>query len=317
MSKIIAELCQNHKGDLNLLKEMVWAVADAGADYAKIQSIRADELTFRERFEEGIREGDNVQAIRRPYQPEYARLKPMDLDEAAHHLFIEECARAGIKPLTTVFTRAAIPFVASLPWREVKVASYDCASYPMLQELRTRFDHLYVSTGASYDHEIEEAARVLSGHSFTFLHCITVYPTPVDQMNLARMEFLRRSTPSVGFSDHALVERDGIRASIVAISMGADVVERHFSLLPPDATKDGPISITPKLLRDLVSFARMPREEVVDYVQREVPDAQLMIGRAERELTHPELLNRDYYRGRFASQVNGEYVFNWENKRLG
>ena len=66
---IIAEFCQNHNGDLNLLKEMVWAAAEAGATYAKVQSMWADELAFRERFEEGRLAGDRVTVIRRPFQP--------------------------------------------------------------------------------------------------------------------------------------------------------------------------------------------------------------------------------------------------------
>lgn len=315
MVKIIADLCQNHKGDRTILKDMVWAAAGSGADYAKIQSIQADELTFRERFEEGSRNGD-AKSIKRPYQSEYTRLKPMDLDEDAHRWFIAECARAGIKPLTTVFTRSAIPFVAGLGLKEVKVASYDCASYPMLRELRARFDHLYISTGATYDEEVERAAEQLAGHSFTFLHCVTVYPTPLDKMNLARLSYLRRFTPSVGFSDHSLVSQDGIKAAAVALSLGVGVIERHFTILPVDATKDGPVSIDPKLMRDLVTLAHLPLDEVRRYVKEEIQEANVMIGEEHRELTDEELLNRDYYRGRFASRLRDEYVYNWEDKPL-
>lgn len=316
MAKIIAEFCQNHKGDRLILKEMIWAAAETGADYAKIQSIRADELTYRERFEEGVVEDGRARAIKRPYQPEYNRLKPIDLSWDTHAWFIEECNRAHIKPLTTVFTRAAIPKVAALPWNEVKVASYDCASYPLLRELKARFAHLYVSTGATHDEEIEQAAKTLDGHSFTFLHCVTIYPTPLDEMHLARMDFLKNFTPSVGFSDHSLVSRDGIKASIVAISRGADVVERHFTILSPDQTKDGPVSLNPDLLRQLVAFARMPQYEIRKCVECEIPEASVMIGKEHRELSESELLNRDYYRGRFAGRTNQGFVYNWEDVPL-
>ena len=316
MAKIIAEFCQNHKGDRQILKDMVWAAAEAGADYAKIQSIRADELTRRDRFEEGHTEDGVVRTIKRPYQPEYDRLKPLDLDEEAHTWFVEECRRAGIRPLTTAFTRAAIPFVATLDWNEIKVASYDCASFPMLRELRQRFRHIYVSTGSMYDREIEEAAQVLAGGEFTLLHCVTIYPTPLDEMHLARMNYLRRFTDSVGFSDHSLVARDGIKASIAAFALGADVVERHFTILPAEATKDGPVSITPALLAELVELSKTPADDLANYVRREIPEANSMIGCEHRELTHSELLNRDYYRGRFASRVKNEYVYNWEERQL-
>ena len=316
MAKIIAELCQNHKGDRALLKDMIQAAAEAGADYAKIQTIRAQDLTFRERFETGLEEGGVVKAIKRPYQPEYDRLKPMDLSDADHAWFIGECERAGITPLTTVFTRSAVPFLAGLPWKDIKVASYDCASLPLLKDLKAWFEHLIISTGATHDSEIEAAARLLAGHRFSFLHCITIYPTPLDALHLRRMDYLRHFTPSVGFSDHTLVARDGLKASIAAIALGASIIERHFTILAVDQTKDGPVSITPPMLAELSRFARMPVDEVKAHVKKEIPEAPAMLGEERRCLSEAELLNRDYYRGRFASKVGGKVVFNWEDTPL-
>jgi N,N'-diacetyllegionaminate synthase len=314
MRTIIAELCQNHNGDLGLMKEMVWAAAEAGATYAKVQSMLADDLTFRERFEEGLWEGDRQVAIKRPYQAEYDRLKPMDLSDEAHALFVEECRKAGIKPLTTIFSRSRIPFVASLGMEAVKVASYDCGSFPMLRELRERFSYLIVSTGATLDDEIQAAASLLAGHRFSFLHAVTIYPTPLDELHLSRMAYLRQLTPSVGLSDHTLVARDGIKASAVAMSLGADFIERHFTLLAVDKTKDGPVSIRPAELKHLVELSRMGESELKEYVRREIPESPGMTGVEHRPLSNVELLNRDYYRGRFASRVGGEIVYNWEER---
>lgn len=312
MAKIIAEFCQNHLGDRSILKEMVWAAQEAGADWAKIQSMKSDELTFRERFEEGIIENGKVKAIKRPYKPEYERLKKLDLNEEDHIFFIEECKKAGIKPLTTVFTRAEIPFLASLPWKEIKVPSYDCASFKMIEELKEKFEHLIISTGATYDWEIEKTAEILKGHNFSFLHCVTIYPTPLDKLNLARMNYLRKFTKNVGFSDHTLTERDGLKGSIVAISLGADIVERHFTILPKEKTKDGPVSINPEQLKELVRFAKMDLNELKEYVKKEIKEAEVMVGVERRDLTEEELLMRDYYRGRFASKIKDKVIYNWE-----
>ena len=316
MPIIIAECCQNHNGDLAILKDMIHAAADAGADYAKIQSMLAADLPKRERFETGIVEEGVRKAIQRPYQAEYDRLKPLDLDDEAHLWFIEECDRAGIKPMTTVFSRSRIPFVASLGMKATKIASYDCASHPFLEELIPHFDHLYISTGSTYDHEIEATAALLKEYNqdFTFLHCVTIYPTPLDEMHLARLEYLRGFSPTVGFSDHSLVGRDGIKASAVALMMGADVVERHFTVLKPDESRDGPVSINPDQLAELVSVARMSDAERKAYVAEHVGDYSMMIGQTARQLSDTEQLNRDYYRGRFASRVNGGFVYNWEEK---
>jgi sialic acid synthase SpsE len=317
MAVVIAECCQNHQGDLAILKDMIWTAADTGADYVKIQSMLADDLTFRERFEEGVYEEGVEKTIKRPYQPEYERLKPMDLDDNAHHWFIEECQKAKIKPLTTVFSRSRVPFLASLPWREIKVASYDCASYPLLYDLMNRFDHLFISTGATHDWEIEKAASLLRGKSYTFLHCVTIYPTPLESLNLARLRYLKRLAPTVGFSDHTLVARDGLKASAVALLLGAEVVERHYTILPGDETRDGPVSINPTQLRELVHLAKMDHEELRGYVKVNISDYSHMLGTENGELTELEMLNRDYYRGRFASQVKGMHIYNWEDVDIG
>ena len=240
----------------------------------------------------------------------------MDLSDEDHAWFIEECVRAGITPLTTAFTRSAVPFLGGLPWKDIKVASYDCASLPLLNELKARFEHLIISTGATHDSEIEAAARLLAGHRFSFLHCITIYPTPLDALHLRRMEFLRRFTPSVGFSDHTLVARDGLKASIAAIALGASIIERHFTILAVDQTKDGPVSITPPMLSELSRFARMPVDDVKAHVKKEIPEAPFMLGEERRSLSEAELLNRDYYRGRFASKVGQRVIYNWEDTPL-
>jgi sialic acid synthase SpsE len=309
---VIADACQNHRGNLSILKEMIYAAREAGADYIKIQSILADELTRRERFEEGVTENGRIKAIKRPYRAEYERLKPMDLNDEAHAWFVDECKRAGIKPLTTVFTFSRIRFLASLDFESVKVASYDCASAPFIRELKKYFGHLIISTGATLDNEIEKTAQILKGHPFSFLNCVTIYPTPLDQIHLRRIGWLRKFTNSVGFSDHTLVKRDGLKAALAAIYYGADIIERHFTILKPDQTKDGPVSVSPGQIRRLVEFSRLSKEDQKKYIDENIPEYPMMLGSESRELTEEELLNRDYYRGRFAQRKGDMILYNWE-----
>lgn len=311
---IIAEACQNHKGDLETLKNMIYAAKEAGADYIKIQSMLADELTSRERFEEGITENGKVKAIKRPYKAEYDRLNPMDLNDEAHIWFIEECKKASIKPLSTIFSFSRIKFLAPLDWDEIKVASYDCASFPFIKELKKYFSHLYISTGSTFDEEIKKTSDILNDHSFTFMHCITIYPTPLEEIHLRRINWLRQFTNFVGFSDHTLVERDGLKASLAAIFYGADVVERHFTILDRSQTKDGPISINPNELKELVEFSKLKQDEQRKYVEKSIKEFDMMLGKETRELSEEELLNRDYYRGRFASKIEGRIMYNWEEE---
>ena len=244
--------------------------------------------------------------IKRPYQAEVDRLGGLDLSESDYNFFVDEVKKAGAIPMLTVFSRVRIPLAASLPYggkKYVKVASYDCASFPMIKELADNFDNLIISTGATFDNEVEEAAKILKekNKNFAFLHCVTNYPNTLAMANLARLDWLRQFTPEVGWSDHTLVARDGIKAAKTALMLGADYIERHFTILPADKTKDGPVSITPALLKELATFAKLPKEEQKKVVEKEIPDWQIMLGHTTREMTHTEMLNRDYYRGRFAN----------------
>ncbi len=318
MTKIIVEVCQNHNGDRGVLKEMIHAAKENGADIVKGQIIFSEDLTPRQRFDEGEEEDNGVRkTIKRPYATEYERMKSLDLAEEDYHFFVDEAYRAGITPMMTLFSRNRIPFATGLPWRGekfVKVASYDCASKPLVRELAENFDTLIVSTGATFDNEIKETAEILKDRArpFAFLHCVTSYPNSLQMANLARMEWLRQFTPLVGWSDHTLVARDGIKATKTALMLGADFIERHFTVLPPDKTRDGPVSINPAQLKELAAFGKMAKDEQKEIIEREIPEWRVMVGHREREMTHTEMLNRDYYRGRFASFVNGAWVYNWE-----
>ena len=213
--------------------------------------------------------------------------------------------------------RAHARDLAQAGFPAIKVASYDCASFPLLRELVQLFDEIIVSTGATFDDEVEHAASILRGKDFAFLHCVTLYPTPLDQMHLARMEWLRSLAPRVGFSDHSLVARDGLAASMAALALGAEAIERHFTILGATETRDGPVSINPAGMAALAEFARLPLEERLARMNAEHPGWEAALGQKRRQLSDAELLNRDYYRGRFASpraesRHGTRMIFNWE-----
>jgi N,N'-diacetyllegionaminate synthase len=292
---------------------MIQEAADNGADYVKIQAIRSRELTHRPRFDEGLVEDDGtVRVIQRPYKPELERLSKLDLTPEDESWFVDECLRAGIAPMTTAFTITGAREVNSMGYEAIKIASYDCASYPLLREVAKYWKRVFVSTGATYDHEIEKAAEILYGVDLHLLHCITLYPTPMDELNLRRINYLRRYTANAGYSDHTLVEGTGLWASKIAMALGASCVERHFTVLEKDETRDGPVSIRPAHLKELREFAALDRSEMMEQIRKGYPEWEQTLGQATRPLTHKELLNRDYYRGRFASLVNGIHVYNWE-----
>ena len=301
---IIAECCQNHNGDREILKKQIHKAQAAGADYVKIQAIRSNELSFRERFENGIiDENNNVISIKRPYDLEYERLQKLDLSIEDELFFVNECKSAGIKSMTTVFTISALEEIKNQSYDAVKIASYDCASYDLLKQTKKYFNKIFVSTGATFDNEIEEAAKIMEDvKEFHFLHCLTIYPTPMNNLNLNRMNFLKKFTKNVGYSDHSHVKTTKLWASKIALYLGASCIERHFTILKEDKTKDGPVSINPSQLKELCDFAKLSKDEMFLLIKNGYPDYEKCFGSESRNLSKEELLNRDYYKGRFVSK---------------
>ena len=319
MALLIAELCQNHNGDEKIVEEMVHAAADSGADYAKIQSIDSNELTYRERFENGLIEGGKVKVIKRPYQSEYDRLKKLDLTEEFQLNFHKICEKYQIKPMTTLFTRSKINLVNKMNIDCLKISSFDCASHKLIDELKNvKVNKFIISTGATYDREIFKTVEIMKRNNldFSLLHCISIYPTTPEVANLNRIKFLSKLSATVGISDHSNPDLYKYKIIAASILLGASVVEKHFTILDKDKTKDGVVSANPSQLKEISNLCKMNLENLESYVSENVKEFEIMKGKETRELTETELLNRDYYQGRFASKKNDNLIFNWEDSKV-
>ena len=320
MTKIIAELCQNHNGDIKILQEMVHAASEAGAEYAKIQSMHSSELTHRERFDNGLIEGGKIKVIKRPYKAEYDRLKKLDLNEKQHQLFLEYCKKYGIKPMTTIFSLSKIDMIEKLGFKMIKIASFDCASHRLIEEIsKKNFEHIVVSTGATFNVEIKKTSAILKNakKKHTLLHCVSIYTTVLEDANLARIYYLKQISPNVGLSDHSNPEIHKNIIPAVGMYLGVELIEKHFTILDKDQTKDGPVSANPDQLKELVNLSKLEKKKLMNYIEDNTKDYKILLGQENRDMTSTELLNRDYYQGRFASQDSkGNYVFNWSNDNL-
>lgn len=318
----IAELCQNHNGDLDNLLRMVESAALGGATHIKTQHIYVRNLTFRSEFEEGLTLNKEVHAIKRPWKQEYERLKSLELSLKDYDKFID-CVRGhNLIPMTTCFARCDIKEIFNLGFEEIKVASYDCGSYQMIRELIPLFKKIFVSTGASFDQEVIKTNALLKKNNINYelLHCVTIYPTPLESMNLNRILWLKEFCEFVGFSDHSKVQKNGILAAKAATIFGVNSIERHFTDLAPDETKDGPVSINFKQLIELVEFSKLSLQDKISSLDDQYPDWQIMKKSKINNLSKEELLNRNYYRGRFASSIekqtidnpSKQFIYNWE-----
>ncbi len=295
---------------------MINEAALAGSTHAKIQSIFSEEITFRGEFE---RNNSSASYYARPYQKEFNRLKSLELSLDDHKFFIDYAFQKNLIPLTTIFTKKSAENISKLDWPVslVKVASYDGMSYPLIDILASKFDHLIISTGACYDEEIIEVNELIRKNhpmtKLTYLHCVTKYPQEVTDGRLLRINWLKQFSHSVGLSDHS-GRKFPLFLSKLSIYLGVDYLERHFTSKNFDETKDGPVSINGGELLNLVEFSNKSKkiqfEELINEYGRDLFNQALTY--SPSMTTIDEVQTRNYYKGRFASKNDdGNYDFNW------
>ena len=312
---VIAELCQNHNGDQSLLDELVSAASDSGADYVKMQFVLSKSLSRRERFDLGLVEGGKTKVIKRPYKDEFERLSKLDLENEAYLMFLDLCRKYKVKPMITLFTFDSIEKILGMGYRNIKLSSFDCISIPLIEKLATsNVDTLILSTGCSYRREIEQAAKILNKHpNPVLLHCVSIYPTPLEESHLSRIEYLSKLTSCIGISDHSNPDECFNIIPAASSLLGADVIEKHFTILPKNKTKDGPVSTNPEQFKELSYLFKTSHEEQTAYLKSKNIKLKDLLGDPLRELSDTELLNRDYYQGRYLNSKNdGSCFYNWE-----
>ena len=316
--KFIAELCQNHNGSYKNLKKMTIECAKSGADIIKLQYIMSNTLSFRPQFEEGLKKGKQLISIKRPYLEEVKRLKKLEIKNSDLKKFVKLCNSLNVEPAITCFTRQDVNIINKIGFKTVKIASYDCASFQLLRDVKKKFNKIIVSTGATFDNEIKKAANILKGKNFIFLHCVTIYPTPLESINLERINFLKKFTNKVGFSDHSLgFIKNRNLASMMAVYLGAEYIERHITILDKDKTKDGKVSIQPDDIRKIKTFSSLSKSKQLNFLKKNFEfNIERLRGHKYRKLTKEEILNRDYYKGRFVSKIGSREIYNWEEVNL-
>jgi N,N'-diacetyllegionaminate synthase len=251
---IIAEAGVNHNGEIEKAKQLIDAAAEAGADYVKFQTFKADKLVSTEAKKasyqsKNINDGDDSQ---------YGMLKKLELSEADHHILKKYADEAGIKFLSTGFDEDSLDFLDSVGIDFFKVPSGEITNYPYLKHMASKKKPVVVSTGMSSLGEIEQALDVLTQagvpiEDIAVLHCNSQYPTPFEDVNLGAMLSIRDAFKvRVGYSDHTL----GIEIPIAAVALGATVIEKHFTL---DRNLPGPdhkASLEPNELAHMVRSIR-------------------------------------------------------------
>jgi N-acetylneuraminate synthase len=248
---VIAEAGVNHNGSLDLAVRLIDAAKASGADAVKFQTFRADQLAARSAHKAPYQERTTANS-----ESQFEMLQRLQLDAEAHRRLIHHCRNVGIQFLSSPFDTQSADLLATMNVPLYKVPSGEITNLPFLQHLARKSKPLILSTGMSTLGEVEEAVQVLQAAGttqLTLLHCVTEYPAPYDEVNLRAMQTLKAAFGlPVGYSDHT----SGIEIAIAAVALGAEVIEKHFTL---DRSLPGPdhsASLEPVELRQMVTAIR-------------------------------------------------------------
>lgn len=251
---IIAEAGVNHNGEIEKAIELIDVAADAGADFVKFQSFKAERLV-------------NINAKKASYQiknskgekdTQFEMLKKLEIGDDWYLTLIQRCKEKGIQFLSTGFDEISIDLLEELNIPFHKIPSGEITNKPFLQHIARIGKDIVLSTGMANLKEVKAALDVIylegiKKSQVTVLHCNTEYPTPMEDVNLLAMKQMAKDLKvKVGYSDHTL----GIEVPIAAVALGARVIEKHFTLNRNLPGPDHAASLEPAELKSMVNAIR-------------------------------------------------------------
>lgn len=251
---IIAEAGVNHNGDINNAFKLVDVASDAGVDYVKFQTFKAEKLVSKEAKKAEYQ----IENTKNSNESQFQMLKKLELSPEQHEQLIDYCKQKNIRFFSTAFDLDSLRYLKDLGLEIVKIPSGEITNYPYLRIAAQLFKKVILSTGMCTIDDIKGALQVflsfgVSLENITILHCNTEYPTPYGDVNLkAMLSIGEQFHTKIGYSDHTL----GIEVPIAAVALGATVIEKHFTI---DKNMEGPdhrASLEPNELKLMVSAIR-------------------------------------------------------------
>lgn len=249
---IIAEAGVNHNGSLDLALRLCKVAKDAGANAVKFQTWKTEKIVTKAAAMATYQQ----QNVRNKEQSQFDMLKSLELSYDDFKTLQVYCHQIGIDFLSTPDEEYSLEFLSSLNLPFIKLGSGEVTNIPYLRKVGSLKKDVILSTGMSYLSDVDIAYRTLldaGALSVSLLHCTTNYPCPMDEVNLRAMNTLKEAFQCrVGYSDHT----EGIEVPVAATAMGAEIIEKHFTL---DKAMDGPdhkASLNPFELKNMVVAIR-------------------------------------------------------------
>ena len=260
---IIAEAGVNHNGSLDLALQLCDAAKAAGADCVKFQTWKT-ELIVSRNTEMAEYQKKNLGCS----DSQFEMLKKLELSYDSFRIVKEYCDKIGIQFLSTADETESLDFICNLGMPFIKLGSGEITNIPYLRYCAKKDMPIIISTGMcnlsdvviAYNTLIEAGAKDIS-----VLHCTTNYPCPMDEVNLNAMITIKQALKcKVGYSDHTM----GIEVPIAAVALGAQVIEKHFTLNRNMEGPDHKASLEPDELKDMVHKIRNIERSLGDGVKR-------------------------------------------------
>ena len=251
---IIAEAGVNHNGSIELAKKLIDIAVEAKVDAVKFQTFKASNLVSKNAQKADYQKNNMNDAD----DSQFNMLKKLELDIDTHKELIAYCNSKNIMFLSTPFDHDSIELLNDLGLEIFKIPSGEITNLPYLRHIGKLNKKVILSTGMADIGEIEDALDVLykagtKKENITVLHANTMYPTPMEDVNLRAMITIGNTFDvAYGYSDHTL----GIEIPTAAVAMGASCIEKHFTL---DCTMEGPdhkASLEPHELKAMVEAIR-------------------------------------------------------------
>ncbi|WP_304544966.1 N-acetylneuraminate synthase [Sulfurimonas microaerophilic] len=265
---IIAEAGVNHNGSIELAKKLIDVASKAGADAVKFQTFKAEKLVSKNADKAAYQKETTDSE-----ESQFDMIKKLELDLQTHQELLAYCKTKNIMFLSTPFDHESIELLDNLGLKIFKIPSGEITNLPYLRKIGELNKQVILSTGMADMGEIEDALNILinagtSKNNITILHANTMYPTPMEDVNLKAMNTIGDSFDiAYGYSDHTL----GIEVDIAAVAMGASVIEKHFTL---DKTMEGPdhkASLEPHELIAMVKAIRNIELALGDGIKKPSP----------------------------------------------
>lgn len=294
---IIAELSANHGHDINIAKKTIKAAKDVGADAIKIQTYTADTLTIDCDNEYFTLDSGTIWDGRTLYDLYSEAYTPWEWQRE----LMEYANSIGLIFFSTPFDKTAVDFLEKLNVPVYKVASFEIMDIPLIEYIASKGKPIIMSTGVASLGDIEEAVNAckrMGNEQIILLKCTSSYPAKIEDANLITIPNMKETFGViVGLSDHTL----GSIVPVVAVSLGAKVIEKHFILDKSIGGPDASFSLEPKEFKEMVESVR---------------NAEKALGTVNYVLDDKKLKNRNLGRSLFiVEDVKKDEFFTAENIR--